>query len=221
MQSAPAAGPGGARAFQHDKCAAPAFNAGHPRNRSPGGGPPGRSAMTIANALTLLRLCLIPLIVVMIHEGRFMLATIAFVIAGVTDALDGYIARRFDQKTEIGAYLDALADKSLIAAAFIALLMAKLVPYWLVVLVIFRDLMIVGAVAIAWLLDNPIPIEPLMVSKANTAAQLVALATTLAAKGFSLPVPEIAFDALHALVAALTVASVAAYFARWFRHMAE
>jgi cardiolipin synthase len=176
--------------------------------------------MTIANALTLLRLCLIPLIVVMIHEGRFGYATITFVVAGLTDALDGFIARRFDQKTEIGAYLDALADKSLIAACFIALVVVKLVPFWLVVLVIFRDLMIVGAVAIAWLLDNPIPIEPLMISKANTAGQLFALAATLAAKGFGLPFPEIAMHALHWMVAILTVASVTAYFARWFRHMA-
>lgn len=177
--------------------------------------------MTIANALTLLRLCLIPLIVVMIHEGRFALATILFVTAGITDALDGYIARRFDQKTEIGAYLDALADKSLIAASFIALVLVKLVPFWLVVLVIFRDLMIMGAVAIAWLMNNPIPIEPLKVSKANTAAQIVAVATTLAVKGYMIVLPEAVLTGLHALVAALTVVSVAAYFARWFAHMAE
>ena len=177
--------------------------------------------MTIANALTLLRLCLIPLIVVMIHEGRFMLATIIFIIAGITDALDGYLARKLDQRTEIGAYLDALADKSLIAASFIALAYAHLVPFWLVVLVIFRDLMIVGAVAIAWLMHNPIPIEPLRISKANTAAQIVAVATTLGAKGFMVPLPDFAFVALHAIVAGLTVASVAAYFARWFAHMAE
>lgn len=177
--------------------------------------------MTIANALTLLRLCLIPLIVVMIHEGRFALATILFVTAGITDALDGYIARRFDQKTEIGAYLDALADKSLIAASFIALVLVQLVPFWLVVLVIFRDLMIMGAVAIAWLMNNPIAIEPLKVSKANTAAQIVAIATTLAAKGYMVILPDAVLTGLYGLVAALTVVSVAAYFARWFAHMAD
>lgn len=176
--------------------------------------------MTLANALTLLRLCLIPLIVVMIHEGRFAPATVVFIIAGVTDALDGIIARRFNQRTEIGAYLDALADKSLIAASFIALAVVKLVPFWLVVLVIFRDLMIVGAVAIAWLMHNPIPIEPLKVSKANTAAQIVAVATTLAVRGFMIPLPEEVIFALYMVVAALTVISVTAYFARWFRHMA-
>lgn len=176
--------------------------------------------MTIANALTLLRLCLIPLIVVMIHERRFDLAFYTFTIAGITDALDGYLARVMNQRTEIGAYLDALADKSLIAASFIALYGIQAVPYWLVVLVIFRDLMIVGAVAIAWLLNNPIPIEPLRISKWNTAAQIVAVSFTLGAGAFGLVWPEVALG-LQGLVAGLTLISVAAYFARWFRHMAE
>ncbi len=177
--------------------------------------------ITIANALTLLRLCLIPLIVVMIYEGRFALATVVFIVAGITDALDGYLARKLNQRTEIGAYLDALADKSLIAASFIALVYVHLVPFWLVVLVIFRDLMIVGAVAIAWLMHNPIPIEPLKVSKANTAAQIVAVATTLGVKGFTIPMPEMVMSGIYGVVAALTVISVTAYFAQWFRHMAE
>lgn len=177
--------------------------------------------MTIANALTLLRLCLIPIIVVMIHEGRFGAATVVFVTAGITDALDGYLARKLDQRTAIGAYLDALADKSLIAASFIALVYVHMVPFWLVVLVIFRDLMIVGAVAIAWLLHNPIPIEPLKVSKANTAAQIVAVATTLAVKGFDIALPAGTMHLVYGIVAALTVVSVAAYFTRWFAHMAD
>lgn len=177
--------------------------------------------MTIANALTLLRLCLIPLIVVLIHEGRFALATVVFITAGLTDALDGYLARKLNQRTKIGAYLDALADKSLIAASLIALAYVQLVPFWLVVLVVFRDLMIVGAVAIAWLLHNPIAIEPLKVSKANTAAQIVAVAATLAIKGFMIPFPEAAMSGIYAVVAVLTVISVTAYFMAWFRHMAE
>jgi len=176
--------------------------------------------MTIPNALTLLRLFLIPVIVVMIDGRRFDLAFYTFTLAGLTDGLDGFIARRFNQKSEIGAYLDALADKSLIAASFIALLAVGIMPYWLVVLVIFRDLLIVGAVIIAWLLDNPIPIEPLMISKCNTAAQLVGLAYTLAAGAFFWQMPLV-HASLHAIIALLTILSVAAYFMRWFRHMAE
>jgi cardiolipin synthase (CMP-forming) len=177
--------------------------------------------MTIANAITLLRLCSIPMIVVLIHEGRFAAATWLFIAAGLTDALDGYLARKLNQKSEIGAYLDALADKSLIAASFITLHFAGLIPFWLLVLVLFRDLMIVGAVAIAWLLNNPIPIDPLRISKANTAAQIVLVGVTLGIKGYALMPPEVTLPVLHGVVAALTSLSVAAYFAAWFRHMAE
>jgi cardiolipin synthase len=175
--------------------------------------------MTIPNALTLLRFCLIPLIVVLIQAGEFRIAFFVFVIAGLTDAVDGYIARRFSQQSELGAYLDALADKLLIATSVIALFAAGALPYWLVVLVIFRDIMIVGAVAIAWLLNNPIPIEPLLISKCNTAAQIGAVAFTLAA-GSLFAVPPGSHAYVHGLVALLTVVSVSAYFVKWFRHMA-
>jgi cardiolipin synthase (CMP-forming) len=155
--------------------------------------------MTIPNALTLLRFCLIPLTVVLIQEREFHIAFLVFAIAGLTDALDGFIARRFNQQSELGAYLDPLADKMLVAASFMALFAVQAMPYWLVVLVIFRDIMILGAVAIAWLLNNPIPIEPLLVSKCNTAAQIGAVGFTLAAGSF-LAAPA----NLHALIYTLS-----------------
>lgn len=176
--------------------------------------------MTIPNALTLLRFCLIPLTVVLIQEREFQIAFLVFVLAGLTDAVDGFIARRFNQQSELGAYLDPLADKMLIAASFVALFAVQAMPYWLVVLVIFRDVMIVGAVAIAWLLNNPIPIEPLLISKCNTAAQISAVAFTLAAGSF-LVAPAMSHLVVHLVVALLTVLSVGAYFVKWFRHMAE
>lgn len=175
--------------------------------------------MTVPNALTILRFCLIPLIVVLIEERAFLSAFLVFGVAGLTDAVDGFIARRFNQQSELGTYLDPLADKLLITASFVALFAAQALPYWLVVLVIFRDVMIVGAVAIAWLLRNPIPIEPLLISKCNTAAQIGAVAFTLAAGSF-LHAPAQAQQIAHLIVAALTVVSVGAYFVKWFRHMA-
>lgn len=176
--------------------------------------------MTLPNALTLARLFSIPLIVVLIHENNFAAACWLFIAAGITDALDGYLARKLNQSSEIGAYLDALADKSLIAASFITLHFEGLVPFWLLILVVSRDLMIVGAVAIAWLMTNPIAIDPLRVSKANTAAQIVLVGATLAIIGFKLPMPAWVLPSLHLVVAALTILSVAAYFTAWFRHMA-
>lgn len=176
--------------------------------------------MTIPNALTFLRLCLIPLIVVLIHERQFDLAFYVFSVAGITDALDGFLARKLNQKSEIGAYLDALADKSLIAASFIALFLAGAIPYWLAVLVIFRDLMIVGALAIAWLMDNPMEIEPILISKWNTAAQIGAVAYTLADGAFGFGFANTSM-VIWIVVALLTVTSVGAYFVKWFRHMAD
>lgn len=175
--------------------------------------------MTLPNALTFARLCSIPAILLLIHGQRFGAAFILFVLAGITDALDGWVARRFDMKSEVGAYLDALADKSLIAASLITLEVVGLVPLWLLVLVLFRDAMIVGAVAIAWLMDNPIPIDPLRVSKANTALQIGLVATTLAVPGIPMPALEQLLPLFQIMVAALTTLSVAAYFAVWFRHM--
>lgn len=176
--------------------------------------------MTLPNALTFARLCSIPLILLLIHGQRFGLAFVLFVAAGITDALDGWVARRFDMKSEVGAYLDALADKSLIAASLITLQVVGLVPLWLLVLVLFRDALIVGAVGIAWLMNNPIPIDPLRISKANTALQIVLVAATLAIPGVPLPGLNAVMPVLQLMVAALTSVSVAAYFAVWFRHMA-
>jgi cardiolipin synthase len=176
--------------------------------------------MTIPNALTFLRLCLIPLIVVLIHERRLDLAFWAFSVAGLTDAIDGWLARKLNQQSEIGAYLDALADKFLIAASFISLFMIGAFPYWIAVLVIFRDLMIVSALAIAWLMDNPMEIEPITISKWNTAAQIGAVAYKLAAGAFGFQMPGLSM-AIYGIVAILTVTSVAAYFVKWFRHMAD
>jgi cardiolipin synthase len=176
--------------------------------------------MTIPNALTFARLCSIPVIVLLIHARSFGFAFALFVAAGLTDALDGWVARRFNQKSEVGAYLDALADKALIAASLITLEVGSMVPLWLLVLVLFRDAMIVGAVAIAWLMDNPIPIDPLKISKANTALQIVLVGTTLAIPGIPLPGLAEGLLFLQIAVAALTILSVGAYFAVWFRHMA-
>lgn len=176
--------------------------------------------MTLPNALTFARLCSIPVILLLIHAQHFGAAFVLFVLAGITDALDGWIARRFDMKSEVGAYLDAPADKSLIAASLITLQAVGLVPLWLLVLVLFRDAMIVGAVAIAWLMDNPIPIDPLRVSKANTALQISLVAATLAVPGVPLPGLAQVLPLFQVMVAALTILSVGAYFAVWFRHMA-
>jgi cardiolipin synthase (CMP-forming) len=178
------------------------------------------SALNIPNLLTVLRFFLVPIVIVSIIDKQWMFALVIFVIAGVTDAVDGFVARQFDMRTELGAYLDPLADKALLVSIYITLAVAGIIPVWLAVLVVSRDVMIVGAVIVSWLMENPVEINPLKLSKANTLAQISFAALMLCMLAFAAPMPMLRDGGL-VLVAALTLASMAAYFAAWFRHMAD
>ena len=174
--------------------------------------------MTLPNLITIARLILVPLVIVMIVNGRWDEAFFLFVTAGVSDAIDGFIAKRFDMKSELGAYLDPLADKALIVSIYITLAIIGIIPVWLVIVVVSRDLMIVTAVILSWLLEKPVTIAPIVVSKLNTAAQIAFAALALGSRAFGLE-PGGAATLGHAVVALLTLASMAAYLAFWLRHM--
>lgn len=176
--------------------------------------------MSIPNVLTLLRILLVPVIIWAIAQGEMGLALAIFVIAGVTDAIDGYIAKTFDMKTELGSYLDPLADKTLLVSIYVSLAIFGFIPPWIAILVVSRDVMIVGAVMLSYLMDKPLPIHPLYVSKANTAAQIVFAALVLAGRGLGLDLAWPIFVAMWA-AAGLTLASAAAYLVGWVRHMSE
>ncbi len=176
--------------------------------------------MNIPNLLTLLRILLVPVVVWAISQGQMGIALAAFVIAGITDAVDGYIAKRFNQQTEIGAYLDPLADKTLIVSIYVSLAIFGFIPPWVAILVVSRDIMIVGAVVLSTLVGRPLTIHPLMVSKANTVAQIVFAALVLAAKGLKLDLDWAIFVVMWT-VAVLTLASAAAYLVAWTRHMSN
>lgn len=175
--------------------------------------------MTLPNLITIGRLILVPLAIVMIINARWQEAFIIFVVAGVSDAIDGFIAKRFDMASELGAYLDPIADKALIVSIYITLAMVGIVPAWLVILVVSRDIMIVAAVILSWLMANPVAIAPLLVSKLNTAAQIVFAALVLGSKAFGIDAGN-AIPVVQLAVALLTVASMGAYLAFWLRHMA-
>jgi len=172
----------------------------------------------IPNFITVLRLFLVPAIVAFIASHAWWPAFLVFAIAGISDGVDGFIARRFDMRSELGAYLDPLADKALLMSIYVALAIATILPGWIAILVVSRDVMIVGAVVMSWLLDKPVEIRPLWVSKLNTAAQITFAAAVLAAMAFGFRLDGW-FEALLALVAALTLASTAAYLTQWLRHM--
>jgi cardiolipin synthase len=171
----------------------------------------------LPNLISLARLLLAPLSVYMIAERRWPEALAIFVIAGLSDALDGWIARRFDLRSELGAYLDAIADKALLVCNYIALAVIGRIPLYLALLVVTRDLMIVGAVMLCWVMGKPMLISPHILSKANTAAQIAFVVALLGALAFGVPTPW--FTAGVWLVAALTLASLAAYFRRWVAHV--
>lgn len=173
---------------------------------------------SLPNLISLGRLVLVPIIVALIIQPEWQLAFLLFVVAGVSDAVDGWLAKRFNLRTEIGAYLDPLADKALLVSIYVALAVAGVLPATIAILVVSRDLMIVGAIMISWLLDKPVAIRPLVVSKLNTFAQIALAASVLAAKAFGLPL-GLWFTLALWIVAALTLASAAAYLTQWVRHM--
>ena len=175
--------------------------------------------MNIPNLITMMRLVLVPAVIVMISQERWGTAFVLFAVAGISDAADGLIARRFDMRTEFGAYIDPLADKALLVSIYVTLSVIGVLPAWLAVMVVSRDLMIVAAILISRLMDRPVAIKPLFVSKLNTAAQIAFAGIVLAMHAFAIsPGPVQAWGMV--VVAALTAVSAAAYLGRWLRHMA-
>jgi cardiolipin synthase (CMP-forming) len=174
--------------------------------------------VSIPNLITLARILLVPVMVWAITSGEMRVAFVLFLAAGVSDAVDGFLAKRFGMATELGAYLDPLADKTMIVSIYVALGIAEAIPRWLVILVVSRDIMIVGAVMLAWLIDKPLALKPLPVSKLNTVAQIALALVVLAALGLGFMADE-TIMLLMALVAALTLLSIGFYVAVWVRHM--
>ncbi len=174
--------------------------------------------MSIPNLITLGRILSVPVVVWAIAAGEMRIAFALFVAAGISDAVDGFLAKPFGMSTELGAYLDPLADKAMLVSIYIALGVADAIPRWLVILVVSRDIMIVSAVILSWLVDRPVALKPLLVSKLNTVAQIALACVVMAAIGFGFDA-QIAEIMLTALVAVLTLLSIAFYVVEWVRHM--
>ncbi len=137
------------------------------------------SSINIPNILTLVRILLTPFFVILLLKNLYTYALLVFTLAGISDALDGFIARVFNQKTVMGAYLDPIADKLLLAASFISLAILELIPAWLTVIVISRDILIVIGMAVFSITNIEITIKPSLVSKFTTGAQLGTVCLTL------------------------------------------
>lgn len=175
--------------------------------------------MNIPNIITLGRLLAVPAVIYALLHGHMMMALFLFTLAGISDAVDGAIARLFDQRTKLGSWLDPLADKALMVSVFVMLAWLNAIPDWLVFLAVTRDILIIGAVVIADLTGNPLKVSPIFISKATTASQIVFAFLALI---------NLAFDAgLHTplwfmlyVTAGLTIASGLSYLVVWMRHIA-
>lgn len=174
--------------------------------------------INVPNFITLGRVLSVPVVFWLLVTGQAKAAFLIFVAAGISDAVDGYLAKRFDSRTELGAYLDPLADKLLIVSIYIALGVRGEIPLWLVIAVVSRDFLILSGVMLAWLMNHPMTIKPLAVSKANTAAQLVLASTVLADNAFGLELVNVRF-VLVWIAGILTMMSAAAYLRDWIVHM--
>lgn len=174
--------------------------------------------MTIPNLITLVRFLLVPAVIFALLKEEVDWAFAGFVAAGISDGLDGFIARHFDQRSELGAYIDPIADKLLLVSVFVVLGYMQHLPLWLVIAAVSRDGLIVGGVVLATIMGNPVAMKPLFVSKANTLVQILLAALVLASLSFAFSLGAI-YTALIYLSALLTVASGAAYLVSWIKHM--
>lgn len=178
------------------------------------------SVMTIPNLISIGRLLLVPVIVVLTLKGLHATALVVFVIAGVSDAADGIIARWMDARSDLGAILDPLADKALLVSIFVVLAADGALPVWLSVLVVGRDALILGAVMLAWLAGRPLTIAPLLASKVNTATQIVLAAAVLTQLGLHLQIEGL-IQALIVVATITTVVSGVDYLQAWLRQTRE
>ncbi len=172
--------------------------------------------LNLPNLITLGRLLSVPLAIWLIHSGRYGVAFWVFVGAGVSDALDGYIAKRFDRRTRLGALLDPIADKALVVSVYVTLGFAGQLPDWLVILVVFRDVMIVGGFVLIQATAATQQFDPLYISKINTSLQIALVAFVLARLGLDAEAGPVTWVLIVA-VAATTVLSGVSYFVRWAR----
>jgi cardiolipin synthase len=164
----------------------------------------------LPNLLTWLRLAAAPMLAFLLVTGADRLALGVFAFAGLSDAADGFLAKRFGFATRFGRFLDPAADKLLMLAAFVTLTVLKVTPLWLTLLVIARDLAIVAGIVVARLFEIPIRVEPLFVGKLSTAMQIIYVALALFLLTFDLQWPRTLAAAADA-TAVLTILSWLAY----------
>jgi len=166
--------------------------------------------LTLPNVITFARLCAVPAAVWLVLQDRMDAAFWVFVAAGISDAVDGWLARVSNARSRLGAILDPVADKALLVSIYVTLAAVGVLPDWLAILVVFRDLLIVGGVLVLYVLGQPPAIQPILLSKANTALQITLAAGALLVAGYGLSAGGL-IGLLVLATAATTFASGAVY----------
>jgi cardiolipin synthase (CMP-forming) len=179
-----------------------------------------RLELNLPNLITLARLLSVPLTIWLILDARHAAAFWVFIGAGISDALDGYIAKRFDRRTRLGALLDPVADKALLAGVCVTLGLAGQLPLWLVALVVLRDVLIVLAFALIQATAAPNHFTPLFISKVNTLVQIALVGFVLGRLGLGVEA-GLATRLLIAAAATTTVLSGVAYLVHWARILVD
>ena len=133
----------------------------------------------LPNILTLLRIGAVPILILFLREREYAVAVAIFVGAGITDGLDGGIAKKFNCVTRLGSILDPIADKVLIVSTYVVLVLLGDLPFWLLLLIVFRDLGIIGGYLILDTLHDSVPLHPSFLSKVNTLLQIILVAVVL------------------------------------------
>jgi cardiolipin synthase (CMP-forming) len=162
---------------------------------------------TVPNQITLLRLGFLPLFLILIVYEHYRWALLILVLAGFSDGIDGLLARRLNQKSAIGAYLDPIADKLLLSSSFVILAMEKKIPWWLTIMVLSRDILLLVVAAVIILISGYRPFPPSLLGKATTFFQIILVFGAVLAAAYANPLMIEMNRLLAYLVAALTVIS--------------
>jgi cardiolipin synthase len=172
------------------------------------------NARQLPNLLTLSRIALVPVLILVLKDRDYAAALWVFLFAGITDGLDGWIAKRWRYITRVGAILDPVADKLLLVTSYVMLMLLDHLPFWLVLTVAFRDLLIVGGYLTYTSMYGAVKMDPSRLSKANTLAQIVLVLAVLVHEASAFDFPML-LDALILTVFATTVASGVHYVWVW------
>ena len=175
--------------------------------------------MNIPNLLTILRILLVPILVILLIQRSFTKAFVIFFVCGLTDALDGFVARLMNQKTVLGAYLDPIADKALMISCFVTLSIRSVIPSWLSVLVISRDVIILLGIAVLTMMKIPFEVKPMFVSKVNTFLQILTITVALLYKSKLMAVDVFVLKGFFWATALFTILSGLLYIFRGVRYI--